>query len=48
MKDALIAIGEMSGTKFDSKVVKALLVAHREGTLFTPPLIFESGKVDSK
>jgi len=45
MKEALITVGEMSGETFDPKVVKALLVAHREGTLFTPPLIFESGKV---
>ena len=48
MKEALIAIGELSGEQYDPKVVKALLISHREGTLFTPPLIFESGKVEDK
>ncbi len=44
MKDALIAIGETSGEEYHPEVVKALLLAHREGTLFTPPQIFGSGK----
>lgn len=36
VKEALIDIGRGSGTEFDRKVVDALLVAHRNGTLYTP------------
>ncbi len=34
MKEALIAVGDLAGTACDPKIVKALLISYRMGTLF--------------
>ncbi len=41
IKDVLIELGKQGGVQFDDKVVQALLVCHRNGTLFQPQSHFE-------
>jgi len=41
MKDALVAVGETSGKTYHPDAVTALLVAYRDGTLFSPKTIFD-------
>ncbi len=36
LKEAVIELGRQAGRKFDEEVVKALLIAHRNGTLHQP------------
>ncbi len=40
VKDVLIDIGKRGGKEFDDDVVKALLVCHRNGTLYQPANLF--------
>ncbi len=41
IKDALIELGKQGGAQYDDKVIQALLVCHRNGTLFQPQSHFE-------
>ncbi len=40
IKDALLAIKDMAGTEFDSRVVSALVIAHRDGILYESEPLF--------
>jgi HD-GYP domain-containing protein (c-di-GMP phosphodiesterase class II) len=39
VKDVLLEMGKKGGTEFDDDVIKALLITHRNGTLYNPPSI---------
>lgn len=39
IKEALIEMGKKAGKEYDDAAIKALLIAHRNGTLFSPKTI---------
>ena len=40
VKDVLLDMGKRGGSEFDDDIIKALLITHRNGTLYNPPEIF--------
>lgn len=41
LKDVLINMGKKGGNEYDDEVIKALIISHRNGTLYNPPNLFE-------